>query len=149
VHDAVAVAVIQRPQHAVGDLRGPLRQQPPVFPEQIAQGPAVDVLHHDVGDRGRADHVLASVVDSHDGRVIERGGGLRLAPEPGLESLVSGQVIAQRLHRDNAVETNVAGPEHLGHPAAPDDPVELVAAAEHAWLGYVSHLRYRPASRWI
>ena len=46
---------------------------------------------------------------------------------------------------DDAVETDVAGPEDLGHAAAPDDPVELVAAAEQPGLSHVSHLRYRPA----
>jgi len=130
VHDAVLVAVVQRPQHPVGDLQGAVREQPPVVPEQVAQGPAVDVLHNDVGHRGRADHVLAGVVDRHDARVVERRGGLGLTAEPGLEGLVPGQVVAQGLHRDDAVETDIAGPEHLGHAAAPDDPVELVAAAE-------------------
>jgi hypothetical protein len=37
---------------------------------------------------------------------------------------------AEGLHRDDAVETDVAGPVDLGHAAAPDDPVELVPAAE-------------------
>ena len=54
VHDPVAVAVLQRPQHPVGDLQRPLGQQPPVLAQQVAQGPAVHVLHHDVGDRARA-----------------------------------------------------------------------------------------------
>ena len=56
VHDAVAVAVVQRPQHPVGDLQRPLREQPPVVAEQFAQGPAVHVLHHDVRHVGRAGH---------------------------------------------------------------------------------------------
>ena len=130
VHDAVAVAVVQRPQHPVGDLQRPFRQQPPVVAQQVAQGPAVDVLHHDVGHRGRPDHVLAGVVDRHDAGVVERRGGLGLAAEPGLEGLVPRQVVAEGLHRDDAVETDVAGPVDLGHAAAPDDPVELVPAAE-------------------
>jgi hypothetical protein len=130
VHDAVAVAVVQRPQHPVGDLQRAFGQQPPVLAQQFAQGPAVDVFHNDVRHRGGPDHVLAGVVDRHDARVVERRGGLRLAAEPGLERLVTRQVVAERLHRDDAVETDVAGPVDLGHAAAPDDPVEFVPAAE-------------------
>ena len=144
VHDAVAVAVVQGAQHPVGDLKGPLGQQPPVVPQQVAQGAPVDELHHDVRDRGRADHVLAGVVDGHDRRVVERGRGLGLAPEPGLEGLVPGQVVAEGLHRDDAIETDVACPEDLGHAATADDPVEFVAAAEQPWLGHISHLRLPP-----
>ncbi len=147
VHDAVAVAVVQCPQHAVGDLGRALGQQPPVVAEQVAQRAPVDELHHDVRDGRAAHHVLAGVVDGHDGRVVQRGRGLRLAAEPGLECLVAGQVVAERLHADNTVKTDVAGPEDFGHAAPPDDAVELVAAAQKPWLSHISHLRYRPACR--
>ncbi len=69
---------------------------------------------------------------------------MRLAAEPGLEGLVAGKIVAKGLHADDAVETNVAGPENLGHAAAPDDAVELIAAAQQPGLCHVSHLRYRP-----
>ena len=113
--------------------------------QQVAQRPAVDELHHDVGHRQAAHHVLAGVVDGDDRRVVQRGRGLGLTPEPGLEGLVAGQVVTKRLNPDDAVETDVAGPEHLGHAATPDDAVEFVAAAEQPGLSHVSHLRYRPA----
>ncbi len=141
VHDAVAVAVVKRPQHAVEDLHRPFRQQPAVFPQQVAQGAAVDVLHHDVGDRGGAYHVLAGVVDSDDRRVVQRRRGLGLAAEPGLEGLVPGEVLAERLDRHDAIQTDVSCPVDLGHAAAPDDAVELVAAAEQPGLGHVSHVK--------
>src|SRR6185312_3971759 len=67
VHDAVAVAVVQRPQHAVGDLGRALGQQAAVIAEQVAQRAAVHVLHDDVGDGRVAHHVLAGVVDRDDG----------------------------------------------------------------------------------
>ncbi len=129
MHDAVAVAVVERAQHPVGDLGGALGQQPAVVAQQVAQRPAVDELHHDVGHRQAAHHVLAGVVDGDDRRVVQRGRGLRLAAEPGLEGLVAGQIVAERLNPDDAVETDVAGPEDLGHAAPPDDAVEFVAAA--------------------
>ena len=145
MHDPVAVAVVQCAQHAVGDLGGALGQQPPVVPEQVTQGPAVDELHHDVRHREAAHHVLAGVVDRDDRRVVQRGRRLGFAPEPGLERLVPGKIVTERLDPDNSVETDVAGPEDLGHTTTPDDPVEFVAAAEQPWLSHVSHLRYRPA----
>ena len=146
VHDPVPVAVVQRPQHPVGDLQRPLGEQAPVVAEQFAQGPAVHVLHHDVRDVRRPGHVLAGVVDGDDGRVVQRGRGLGLPPEPGLEGRVPGQVLAERLHRDDPVEADVPGPVHLGHAAPADDAVEFVAAAEEPWLCHVSHVSNRPAS---
>src|SRR5262249_51188884 len=86
--------------------------------------------------------VLAGVVDRDDRGVVQRGGRLRLAAEPGLERLVSGQVLAERLHRDDAVQADIARPVHLGHATAPDDAVEFVAAAEEPGLCHVSHLSY-------
>ena len=47
--------------------------------------------------------------------------------------------IAKRLHSDNAVKTDVAGPEDLGHASSTDDSVEFVAAAEQPWLSHVAH----------
>src|ERR1017187_5715122 len=132
MHNAVPVAVVEGPEHAVGDLQGPFRQQPAVLPEQVAQSPAVRVLHHDVRDVRRPFHVLAGVVDRDDRRVVQRGGGLRLAAEPSLECRVPGQVLAEGFHRDHAVETDIARSVHLGHAAPPDDAVELVAAAWEA-----------------
>ena len=150
MHDPVAVAVVQRPQHPVGDLQRALGQQPPVVPQQITQGPAVHVLHDDVGHVRGPGHVLAGVlagvVDGDDRRMVERGGGLCLPAEPGLERRVPGQVLTERFHRDHTVEADVARPEHLGHAAPPDDAVELVAAAEKPRLCHVSHFRNRPGS---
>jgi hypothetical protein len=140
VHDPVEMAVAQRAQHPVGDLERSLRQQPSVVPQQVTEGPAVDVLHHDVAHRGVADHSLATVVDVNDRRMIKRCRRHRLAAEPGLQHLVARQVNAKHLHRDDAVHTDVAGAVDLGHAAASDDPIELVAAVEQLWLSGVSHM---------
>ena len=151
VHDPVAVAVVQGAQHPVGDLQGPLGQQPAVLPEQVAQGAAVHILHDDVGDVRPVGVVLAGVVYRDDRRVVQRGGRLGLAAEPCLERLVPGQVLAEGLHRDDAVQADIPCPVHLGHAAPADDAVELIAAAEEAALCHVSHLSYPSwvvANRW-
>jgi hypothetical protein len=130
VHDAGLVAVVQRAEHAVDDLKRPLRQQPVAVLQQVADGTPVHVLHHDVrhGDAGH--HVFARVVDGHDGRVVQRGSGLCLTTEPGLERRIPGKVGAQRLDGYDPVQPDVACPVHLGHAAAPDDAIEFVAATE-------------------
>jgi hypothetical protein len=140
------VAVVQRAQHPVGDLQRAFWQQPPVLAEQVTQGAPVDVLHHDVGDVRPAGVVLAGVIDRDDRGVVQRGSGLSLAAESGLERLVPGQVFAERLHSNNAVQADIARPVYLGHAATPDDAVEFVAAAEKPRLCHVSHFRNRPGS---
>ena len=139
VHDAVAVAVVQRAQDAVDDLKRALRQQPPAVAEQIVQRPAVDVLHHDVGHGSGAGHVLAGVVDRDDRRVVERGRGLRLPAETRLEGLVTGQVVTERLHSHDTAQEVVTRPVYLGHAATPGHAVELIAAAKEPRLSHISH----------
>ena len=88
VDDAGAVAVVEGGEHAGGDLERPLGQDLAALAEDVAQRPAVDVLHHDVGlgDAGAVGgDLLAGVVDRDDRGVVERRRGLRLAAEPGLE----------------------------------------------------------------
>ena len=92
-----------------------------------------DVLHHDVGlgdvaAVGR--HLLAGVVDRDDRGVVQRGGRLRLAAEPGLEGGVAGEVGAQPLDRDGAAEAHVGALADLGHAAAPEQLAHLVASAD-------------------
>jgi hypothetical protein len=74
VDDAVAVAVLQGLEDADAHLQGALGQQLPAGVEQLAQGGAVDVLHHDVRDGDAVDVVLAGVVDGDDGGVVQGGG---------------------------------------------------------------------------
>src|SRR5215467_3627119 len=142
VDDPVAVAVIQGTKYAVGDLEGPLRQQPAVVAQQVAQRTPVHVLHHDVGDVRPAGVVLTGVIHRDDRGVVQRGRRLGLPPEPCLEGLVPGQILAEGLHRNHAVEADITRPVHLSHATPPDDAVEFVAAAEEAGLCHVSHLSY-------
>ena len=50
VHDAVAMAVVQHPQHTVSNLGSPLRRQPPAVAEQIAQRAVAEEVEPFVGD---------------------------------------------------------------------------------------------------
>ena len=139
VHDAGLVTVIQRTEHAVDDLQCPFREQPVVGLQQVADGTAVHVLHDDVRNGKTGRHVLAGVVDRDDGRVVQRCGRLGLAAEPGLERLVPGQVDAERLDGDGAIEPDVVRSVHLGHAATSDDAIELVALTEQPGLCHISH----------
>ncbi len=49
--------------------------------------------------------LLAGVVDRDDGRMIQRGGVLRLAAEPHLERRIAGKIGAKQLDRHIAAET--------------------------------------------
>ena len=130
VHDALLVAVGQRGEHAVGDLHRALGHQPVAGGEQLAQRRALDVLHHDVGHRVAVELVLAGVVDGDDRRVVQRGGGLGLAAEPGLERRVAGQVRAQHLDGDGASQPGVMAEVDLGHAPASEQLADLVSTAQ-------------------
>ena len=61
---------------------------------------------------------------------FEVRGGLRLAAEPLDEVGVGGELGEQHLDRHRPVEQAVAGEEHVGHAAAPDALLDLVAVVE-------------------
>ena len=82
--------------------------------------------------------VLAGVVDGDDRRVVQRGGGLRLPAEPGLEGRVARQVGAQHLDRDLPAEPDVAAAVHLGHAAVAERLADLVAGSQQAWRRHLT-----------
>ena len=97
-----------------------------VFVEVGPEGGARHELHHD-----GVDAVLGHrVVDRHDRRVGEAGGGDGFASESADERLVSGEVGVQDLGRDPTVEELIAGVPHGGHAAGRDGAVQSVAAGE-------------------
>ena len=133
VDDPRAVAVVQRREDARGDLQGPLGQDLAALAQDVAQGATGHELHDDVGlrdPRTVGGHLLAGVVDRDDRGVVERGRGLRLAAEPGLERRVAGQVGAQPLDRDDAAQPRVVALADLGHAATAEQLAELVAATD-------------------
>ena len=60
---------------------------------------------------------------------------VRLAAEPLDEVGVGGVLGEQHLDRHRTVEQPVAGEEHVGHAAAPDAAVDLVAVVEDGAVG--------------
>ena len=126
VDDAVAVGEAEGGGHVGADVGDPVGVERALGAEDLRQGAAVDVLHDDEVGAVR----LAPVVDADDVGVVEVGGGRGLAPEPLDERRVGGELREQHLHGDGPVEQLVAGEEHLGHAAAPEASVQLVATVE-------------------
>src|SRR5699024_12536656 len=79
-----------------------------------------------------------------------------LAPEPGVETLVPGQIGAEHLDGNCPVETVVATDVDLCHAATPDQLADLVATGQHpgnvvdhlAFLHFLARARSGPIGRW-
>ena len=100
VNDAFVVRVLERRKNARDHLHRFRDRNGLPGRQKGGDGASLDVLHDDVGQRdlvsgGRCDRGFAGVVDGHDRRMVERGGGLGLAPETRKEQRVRSQVRAQ------------------------------------------------------
>jgi hypothetical protein len=136
VHSPVAVAEVQRGADVGDDLHRPVRHDPALVLEDVAQRPAFDVLHHDVRGAPVDRVVLAGVVHRHDRRVVQRPQGPRLPAEPGLEKRVSGKIGTQHLDRDLAAESHVPAEVNLAHRAVTDLLAHLVPRSQQPWRGH-------------
>ena len=88
VDDAHAMRVFERVEHAQHHLFGVALAERAVHLDDVTQGLALDVLHHQVrqtlGAAAFGDHgLLARVVDVHDVRVVHLRHGVRFAAETG------------------------------------------------------------------
>ena len=138
VQHAGGVGVAEGGGDVGGDVDGALgRQRRRRSRMMSARLRPVDVLHD---DEVRA-VLLAPVEHRDDVRVVQVGGGLRLAAEAGDEGGVVGELGEQHLDRHRPVELEVAGEEHLGHAAPPESAVQLVAAVEDGGFGHVGSER--------
>jgi hypothetical protein len=117
VHDPGGVGHLERRADVGGQLERPLGEQPALVVDDVAQRATGDELHDDVRDAVR---VLAGVVDRHDARRVQRGRGLRLPPEPGLEGRVPCEVRPEHLDGHVAAEPDVDALADVGHAAGPD-----------------------------
>ena len=132
VDDAVAVGEAERGGDVGADVGHAVGVERALGAQDVGERAPVDVLHDDeVGAVG-----LAPVVDADDVGVVEVGGRGGLPPEPLDERLVGGELREQDLHGDRAVEQLVPGEEHLGHAAAPEAAVQLVATVEDGGAGF-------------
>jgi hypothetical protein len=76
VHDPLRVRRLQRAEQRQADLRRARRVERALGRDDVREGARLDQLHDEVG---RA-VVLDDVVDGHRARVVQAGGGPRLAP---------------------------------------------------------------------
>ena len=101
------------------------RARPPGH-DELLEGAALDVLHHDVV-RARRN---APVVDRDDVRVGEAGGVRRLAAEALDELLVVRVALVKHLHGDVASELLILGQPDVGHPTGAELALQPVAVCE-------------------
>ena len=120
------VGLVERARHGRTDVDRELGAEALLAVEQLAQALAVDELHHD----GLAAVVLEHVVDGDDVGMVQPGDGDRLAPEPFGDHRIGGEVRLEPFDGDPAIELDVGGDPHLGHPTVPDPPIEVVSARE-------------------
>ena len=135
VYDAHPMAVRQRVQDPLGDSGSLVRLHDCHFVEDLAQGAAFDVLHHDVGQGYLPATtfgvlVLARVIDGDDGGVVEPCRRLGFAAEPGQKRWVAGQVRAEHLDRHSAAEPGVVTRVDFGHSAATNQLSDLIPPAQ-------------------
>ena len=128
VHEAGTMGLVERRRHRRPDVDGELGAEPLLPVEQLAQALAVDELHH---------HRLAAVVHEHvvdgdDVGMVQPGDGDRFAPEPFGDDRDRWRGCLEPLDGDPAVELDVGGDPHLGHPAVTDPPIEVVSLASNS-----------------
>jgi hypothetical protein len=126
VHDAVAVRARERVGEVGEDAARLAPGEPPAQAQVLRQRGAAHVPHHEVPEP--AD--LPEAVERDDAGVRELGDGARLAPEPLAARARLGQVGAQDLDRDGAVERALPREVHRAHAAAPERPHDVVLAPE-------------------
>src|SRR5262249_52652528 len=113
------------PQAAAGaEGNGPRR-------ESLPQVLSLEELAHDVEDPVLHPHV----VDSHDVGVVQRSGEARLLLEPGELLRVRGELGADDLEGDVAMQTLVPCPVDLAHAAGADETTDLVGPRRGAGGG--------------
>src|SRR5215218_3214006 len=125
VDDAGVVGVVEGVGHRAQQLGGGLGAEAPLAVEQVAQGAAADVLHHDPGQAP----LLARVVDGDHVGVRQAGGGAGLAPELLGEAAVAGELGAGHLDGHHPVQLPVVAAVDDGHAALGDAGDDFVATA--------------------
>ena len=113
-------------ERALGDLGGDVQDLVPregPAPHALTQGLAIDELGRDeVNGIG-----LVDLVNGDDVGVIQRGGGFRFLHEPPHPILIRGDLEAQDLQRDFAIELRVLREIDLAHPALADLRADFIA----------------------
>ena len=152
--EAGAVGGVEGGGDARADVDRQLRAESGLHVEQLAQALAVDELHHD----GLAATLGEDVVDGDDVRMGEASDGDGLATEALGDDGVGRQARFQPLEGDAAVEREIGGQPHLGHPALGEPALQPVAAGEddrsvtlfgrRAWSGGRGRSRHSATSNY-
>ena len=112
----------------VGDLDGDRQQfvecELPLREALLQRGPLQD-LH----DEEWAAVLVADVVNGADAGVVQRGGGPRLALEPGQRLAIIRQIGRKKFERDEAPQARVLGLVDDAHPAAAE-PLDNAVVGE-------------------
>ncbi len=131
VDDAAGVGEAEPVAQLHHQVEPPQQRTEGAAPYRLAEVQALHELHRHVGESGL---VVPEVVDRDDVRVVELGGGLRLALEALAELRVGGERRRDGLDRDEAVEERVVRLEDLAHRTLADpfdDPVLADAVQVH------------------
>ena len=135
VHHTVAMREPERCRNLAGDLGRLMRVHVAVGAQDVGERATLHVLHrHEVRVR-----VLTPVVHADNVRVVEVGGRLRFTAETLDEVRVDRELGEQHLDRNGPVEQEIAREEHVGHAAAPDALLNLVAVVEYRPLWLTGH----------
>jgi hypothetical protein len=122
VDHALAVCVVQRARHALGQRDGVFDVQLLFMIQLVAERLPLDIRHHVVQERLR----LAGVVQRQDMRMLQVRRHLDLRQEP-LGTDHGGQLRSKHLEGHLAVVLDVMGEIHGGHPAGPELVLDHVA----------------------
>src|SRR5918996_169290 len=135
VHQPGLVCGGQSPGHRLDDLCGALRHQGTLVADDVAERPALDVLHDDEM------HValVAGVVHADDVGVVQARCRLGLAAEAAHELVVVGVLRRQNLDGHGSVEHAIGALEHPGHAALSQEGSDLVAASQDALGASLTH----------
>ena len=120
MNDQALVRRVERLGNLFGHAKGLGKRQRPAA-QPTFERLAADVLHGDAG----ATVVRGDFVNRADERMIESGGGARLAEQLFQTIGLAGR--RDELERDLAVEHHVIGETHLAHASSADDFDDLVA----------------------
>ena len=128
MNDAEVVGAREGRAHLLEDVDAAGERHRPA--RQLARERRADEVLHDEVELALLG--LADVVDVDDVRVVDAVGGARFAQHPGAQVRLAAQVGANELHRDDAVDEDVAGAVDDAHASFADARLEPVAARDDA-----------------
>ncbi len=128
VDDALAMRVVQRAPHLLHDTQDLGERQATALVDDLLERAPANPLHRVPQERA----ARADAKDRHDIRVVERRGDLALALEALGEIAPAHQLERQDLDRHLAIQLSLLREEDERHPAAAEQIVDLILAAQLA-----------------